>query len=48
MIDDVREWLDDPSSSYGWVLIGDETVGGTRQRFDSRENEVADDRPFWK
>lgn len=45
MLDDVNDWVDDPSSNFGWIVIGDESVGGTRQRFDSRENANEDNRP---
>jgi spore coat protein A len=37
MISDVQGWLDDPSSNYGWILIGDEANPTTTRRFDSRE-----------
>jgi hypothetical protein len=42
---DVQAWLDDPGANYGWVLIGDESTGGTSKRFDSRENPNPDYRP---
>ena len=45
-MDDVNDWGDDPSSNFGWVVIGDESVGGTRQRFDSRENMTEANRPI--
>lgn len=40
MVDDVQRWLDDASSNFGWILIGDVPVGATRtaKRFDSREH----------
>lgn len=41
MAGDVQDWLDTPSSNHGWVLIGDESTGGTARRFTSRE--AADD-----
>ena len=43
--DDVRFWLNDPSSNFGWILIGDEGTSGTAKRFDSRENASAENRP---
>ncbi len=33
---DVLAWLDDPSSNFGWMLLGDESQFGTARRFDSR------------
>jgi hypothetical protein len=38
MVDDVQSWLDDPSSNFGWILIGDEDLAATAKRWDSREN----------
>ncbi len=35
---DVQRWLDDPSSNFGWALVGDEGRGGTAKRFASRES----------
>ncbi|HYE63677.1 MAG TPA: DNRLRE domain-containing protein [Phycisphaerales bacterium] len=36
MVADVQGWLNDPSSNFGWMLIGD-AVNGTAKRFASRE-----------
>ena len=36
--EDVQSWYDDPSTNYGWILIGAEEADGTAKRFDSREN----------
>ena len=41
MTSDVQSWLDDPSTDYGWILIGDEADPRTRKRFDSRHNSAA-------
>ena len=38
MVSDVQSWLDTPAGNFGWLLQGDETVGSTAARFDSREN----------
>jgi hypothetical protein len=38
LVTDVQAWLDDPSTSFGWVLIGDESMSTTAKRFDSRTN----------
>jgi spore coat protein A len=37
MISDVQGWLDNPGTSYGWILIGDDVNPTTTRRFDSRE-----------
>ena len=38
MVADVQSWLDDPSTNFGWLLMGNETANQTTKRFDSREN----------
>jgi hypothetical protein len=40
MVLDVQSWLDDPSSNFGWVVVGDESASVTAKRFNSRENET--------
>ena len=35
---DVQSWLDDPSSSFGWILVGNESAFPTSKRFDSRDH----------
>lgn len=45
MIDDVQQWLDDPSSNFGWILVGNEESTNTTKRFDSRENTTEQNRP---
>ncbi len=42
---DVQMWVDDPSSNFGWIVIGDESINKTTKRFDSRENATAANRP---
>ena len=37
MVADVQGWLDDPSTDFGWILVGDESTFPTVKRFDSRE-----------
>jgi len=39
MAEDVRAWLRRPSTGRGWVVIGDESTGGSVKRFDSGEND---------
>jgi len=45
MVADVQQWLDDPSSNFGWIFIGNEASNSTSKRFDSRENPVEENRP---
>jgi hypothetical protein len=42
---DLQAWLDDPAGNHGWLLIGDEETLNTAKRFDSRENDIAAQRP---
>lgn len=37
MIARVQQWLDQPSTNFGWILIGDETRSTTAKQLDSRE-----------
>ncbi|HEX9627200.1 MAG TPA: multicopper oxidase domain-containing protein [Acidiferrobacterales bacterium] len=37
MAADVQRWLDDPTSNYGWIVVGDEGRDSTTRRFSSRE-----------
>jgi hypothetical protein len=34
----VQQWLDDPASNSGWVMIGNEENSSTSKRFDTKEN----------
>lgn len=45
MVADVQAWADGPTTNFGWLLIGDETVSSTAKRFDSRTNATAADQP---
>ena len=42
---DVQAWASGSSSNFGWMLRGDEGIGRTTKRFDSRENLIAANRP---
>ena len=42
---DVRDWVRDPSSNHGWILLGDEMELGTGMRFSSRQDTVASNEP---
>jgi len=37
MIADVQGWLDDTTTNFGWLILGDENDTQTARRFDSRE-----------
>ncbi len=37
MVADVQGWLDDPASSFGWIILIDEDVPGSARRFASRQ-----------
>ncbi len=39
MVRDVQEWLDSPSTNFGWLLFGNETDSGTVKVFASRQND---------
>lgn len=45
MVADVQGWLDDPSTDFGWVVIGPELFFQSAKRFDSRENSDPARRP---
>ncbi|MDA1008902.1 MAG: hypothetical protein O2800_07900, partial [Planctomycetota bacterium] len=34
---DVRDWIANPESAFGWILRGDEMTPGSARRFDSSE-----------
>ena len=41
MAADVQNWLDNPSTNFGYIVIGQEGTNKTAKRFDSRENSAA-------
>lgn len=41
----VQDWVDDPGSDFGVILIGDESTLTTAKRFDTRENPIEENRP---
>ncbi|MCH8275022.1 MAG: DNRLRE domain-containing protein [Armatimonadetes bacterium] len=45
MVADVQQWLDDPSTDFGWILVGDESRLTTAKRFDTHENPTPAVRP---
>jgi hypothetical protein len=40
MLSDLQGWLDNPSTNFGWVLLGDESKGETVKRLNSGESNV--------
>jgi hypothetical protein len=42
---DVKEWLRDPSTNFGWLIQGGEAATQTARRFNSRENADPATRP---
>ncbi len=40
MVADAQDWLDNPSTNFGWVVVGNEAALGTAKRFGSRETPV--------
>ncbi|HZP85027.1 MAG TPA: DNRLRE domain-containing protein [Chthonomonadaceae bacterium] len=45
LVADVQGWVDNPSTNFGWAVIGNESAASTAKRFDTRENPVAANRP---
>jgi hypothetical protein len=45
MVEDVQAWLDDPTTNFGWLLVGNEDELRTTKRFRSRESPVEAERP---
>ena len=45
LVADVQGWLDEPSSNFGWILIGNESTALTAKRFDSGEHPTPTNRP---
>jgi hypothetical protein len=41
----VQAWIDQPSTNFGWIILGNETASGTAKRFDSRQIATASARP---
>ncbi|HEV8606548.1 MAG TPA: DNRLRE domain-containing protein [Tepidisphaeraceae bacterium] len=45
MISDLQGWLANPSTNFGWEILGDEGTQGTAKKIYSRENSLASNRP---
>jgi hypothetical protein len=37
---DVQFWMANPSSNFGWILVGNESTNQTTKKFDSREGAI--------
>ncbi|MCA9439660.1 MAG: chitobiase/beta-hexosaminidase C-terminal domain-containing protein [Candidatus Omnitrophica bacterium] len=48
MVADVQSWLDNPSTNYGWAIVGDESGATTKnvKQFDSKDNPTEANRPM--
>jgi hypothetical protein len=42
---DVQEWSLNRAANFGWAVLGDEQIGGSAKRFDTRENPIPANRP---
>ena len=45
MVADVQGWLDNPTTNFGWLLLGNESEDRSARRFDTKENATAANRP---
>jgi hypothetical protein len=45
LVADVQAWLDGGFTEFGWILVGDESAGGTVKRFLSEESATVETRP---
>lgn len=45
MQSDVQAWVNNPSSNFGWLLHGDETINKTARAFASRTPDLPGDAP---
>ena len=42
---DVQSWVSDPSTNFGWIVIGNESTTASAKRFASRQSATAAQRP---
>jgi hypothetical protein len=40
LVADVQQWVSDPATNFGWVILGNEAADTSAKRFDSRENGI--------
>ena len=43
---DVQSWLDDPTTNFGWMIVGDESRAKATSRFDSKDNTESTEKPM--
>lgn len=43
---DVQNWLDNPGTNFGWVVLGDEATSSSAKRFDSLNHATPANRPL--
>lgn len=46
MVADLQSWVNDPSTNFGWLVMGNESVPSSAKRFDTRENPNPDNVPL--
>lgn len=45
MIGRVQDWVDQPLTNFGWIVVGNESASHSTKQFDSRETTDSDNRP---
>jgi len=45
MTNDIQNWLAQPATNFGWLLLGDEAQPGSAKQFDTKENVIESNRP---
>lgn len=45
LVADVQSWVQNPSSNFGWIVLGDEVESKSANRFGSREHNTVSSRP---
>lgn len=45
LVNDVQNWVNSPSSNFGWIIIGDESTPSSAVRFNTREHATASTHP---
>jgi uncharacterized repeat protein (TIGR01451 family) len=45
LVADLQQWVNNPATSFGWIITGDETAKPTAMQFDTKENAVTANRP---
>ena len=46
MVAVVQLWVDNPDTSFGWIVMGNENTNSTAKRFDSKEHPTESSRPL--